>query len=448
MKTEINIKGMHCKSCEILIKDELSKIKNISGVSTSYHSGKVFISHSKPLSEQEISEAINKAGYSIGEDNSDWFSTNLNDYIDILLISAFIIIIYIFLNEIGLFSISLFNKVSFNSLSAIFLAGSTAGLSTCMVLVGGMVLGLGTRFAELYPNASPKDKIKPQLFFNLGRFVSFIFFGGLMGLIGSVISISEVGVGILTILASFLLLFIGLQLIKLFPKLDTISFSLPTGIYSFLGISEKQRSKYSHRGAMILGGLSFFVPCGFTQAAQLYAVSTGSVVQGAVTMGLFALGTFPGLMGVGSFSTFIKGNFGRIFFKVIGVILIGLSILNVLNGYRLISLKYNIPSFSIKKSEDNNLPEIIDGYQVVNMDQELGGYYPNIVTVRKDIPVRWIVNSKTTYSCASSLIAPSINIRKNLELGENIFEFTPKEVGVIRFSCAMGMYSGEFKVVD
>src|SRR5690606_8045205 len=101
-------------------------------------------------------------------------------------------IIYLFLNEIGLFSISLFNKVSFNSFSAIFLAGLTAGLSTCMVLVGGMILGLGSRFAELHPNASQKDKMKPQLFFNLGRFVSFIFFGGLMGLIGSVVSISEV----------------------------------------------------------------------------------------------------------------------------------------------------------------------------------------------------------------------------------------------------------------
>ncbi|MEK7073994.1 MAG: cupredoxin domain-containing protein, partial [Patescibacteria group bacterium] len=39
-------------------------------------------------------------------------------------------------------------------------------------------------------------------------------------------------------------------------------------------------------------------------------------------------------------------------------------------------------------------------------------------------------------------------IRKGLELGENIFEFTPKETGTIRFSCIMGMYTGSFNVVD
>ena len=45
----------------------------------------------------------------------------------------------------------------------------------------------------------------------------------------------------------------------------------------------------------LVGGATFFLPCGFTQAMQLYAVSTGSPVSGALTMFFFALGTLPAL---------------------------------------------------------------------------------------------------------------------------------------------------------
>ena len=36
---------------------------------------------------------------------------------------------------------------------------------------------------------------------------------------------------------------------------------------------------YSNQGALVLGALTFFLPCGFTQAMQLYAISTGSFFQ-------------------------------------------------------------------------------------------------------------------------------------------------------------------------
>ena len=41
-----------------------------------------------------------------------------------------------------------------------------------------------------------------------------------------------------------------------------------------------------------------------------------------------------------------------------------------------------------------------------------------------------------------------MGISKKLVKGENIIEFTPSEVGTIKFSCSMGMYTGQFKVVD
>ncbi|MDR2416217.1 MAG: sulfite exporter TauE/SafE family protein [Candidatus Peribacteria bacterium] len=39
--------------------------------------------------------------------------------------------------------------------------------------------------------------------------------------------------------------------------------------------------------------MTFFVPCGFTFAMQLYAMQTGSFLSGGVVMLLFAVGTLP-----------------------------------------------------------------------------------------------------------------------------------------------------------
>jgi sulfite exporter TauE/SafE len=47
--------------------------------------------------------------------------------------------------------------------------------------------------------------------------------------------------------------------------------------------------------ALALGASTFFLPCGFTQALQLYVLSKGSFVIGALTMLAFVLGTLPAL---------------------------------------------------------------------------------------------------------------------------------------------------------
>jgi sulfite exporter TauE/SafE len=72
---------------------------------------------------------------------------------------------------------------------------------------------------------------------------------------------------------------------------------------------------------------------------QLYAISTGSPIQGALTMGVFALGTTPGLLGVGGLTSIIKGEYSKLFFKTAGVIVVLLALFNVSNGLNLLGVK-------------------------------------------------------------------------------------------------------------
>lgn len=84
--------------------------------------------------------------------------------------------------------------------------------------------------------------------------------------------------------------------------------------------------------------------------------------------------------------------------------------------------------------------------QVVRMNQYAGGYQPKEFTVKKGVPVKWIIDSKAPDTCAGAILVPDLKIQKFLERGENVIEFAPEKKGEIKFSCFMGMYRGKFIV--
>jgi len=244
---------------------------------------------------------------------------------------------------------------------------------------------------------------------------------------------------------------LGAQLIDISPRLRSVNITLPKFISRALGIKEHHEKEYSHTNSMIGGAMTFFLPCGFTQAMQLFAISTGDPVKGALTMGFFAIGTAPGLLGIGGLTSVVKGAFAKSFFKFAGIVVIVLAIFNISNGYNLTGLNLLSPlNVTATASSDTADPNVTleNGVQVAKMVQNASGYSPNTLTVKKGIPVKWVITSKDVNTCASSLVSSSLKIRKGLSLGENIIEFTPTETGVLKFSCSMGMYRGSFNVIE
>ena len=82
----------------------------------------------------------------------------------------------------------------------------------------------------------------------------------------------------------------------------------------------------------MLGAATFFLPCGFTQALQLYVLAKASVAAGALTMLAFSLGTLPALLSLSAVSSFARGAFQRHFLKVAGVAVIVLGLMNIQYG--------------------------------------------------------------------------------------------------------------------
>ncbi|MCX6716833.1 MAG: sulfite exporter TauE/SafE family protein [Candidatus Taylorbacteria bacterium] len=341
-KTILDVKGMHCRSCEMILEKNIGEIKGVNNVKANSKRGTVEIETEKKLEIAgvdfvKIEKAVISAGYSLGrEDKKHFFSRNQNDYIELLASAVILFAVYELAKWFGIFELNI-SASSTPGLLSVLLIGLTAGVSTCMALIGGLVLGISSNYAEIHPEATPLQKFKPHIFFNAGRLLSYIILGGLIGLIGSTLKLSSSLLGIITVILGFVMLFLGLKIIGIFPKLNNKSIVLPKGISKIFGLGGREgaNSEYSHRGALITGALTFFVPCGFTQAMQLYAVSTGSFWSGALIMGAFALGTLPGIIGIGGLTSAIKGSFARYFFKFAGLVVISLAIFNMSTGYRL-----------------------------------------------------------------------------------------------------------------
>jgi len=61
----INVLGMHCKSCKILIEDVVLEVEGVQGVEADFESGKVVVKYSDENAMQKIKDAIEKEGYHI-----------------------------------------------------------------------------------------------------------------------------------------------------------------------------------------------------------------------------------------------------------------------------------------------------------------------------------------------------------------------------------------------
>lgn len=441
-KQDVFLRGMHCRSCELRTESEFGKLSGVKHVDANHKIGRITIEHEGVLDNEALDAAIRSLGYTrgSGETRLPWFAGDMRIYIEILFAFGVIVVLGLVAAAWGFTGFSFGTANDLGSVGSVFLLGLAAGVSTCMALVGGLVLGIAARFAERHPEASVRKRLEPQMYFNIGRVVGFTILGALIGLVGSWLTLSSSVLASMTLLVALVMLLVGLQLLEISPRLSGWKISLPKGLARKLGIETHVSRAYSRRRTALLGALTFFLPCGFTQAVQLYAVSQGSAWLGAVLLGTFALGTTPGLLIVGSAASTARGSLGRYFFRFAGLVVIGLALFNIVNAKNIFSLG---TTGDMPVAADTESP-----VRTIHMKQTATGYSPEKLVVHKGERVRWIIDSEDSYTCAVSFVAPKIGVREALKPGENVIEFTATETGSIPFSCSMGMYRGAIEVVE
>ncbi len=444
MKNTYHIKGMHCKSCEILLESAIKNLNGVKQVDVSHKEHLATVYSDFPISEERISETVKECGYEIVKDHEEakvhtGKKNSFDDYMEIAIISVLILFLAFVLGklEIARYFPDIGNDAG---IAIAFVLGLVASVSTCLVLLGGIVMSLG----EMYPVQEEVRhpflaKAKPHIYFHIGRIGGFIILGGLLGLIGSKINYSISFTGYLTMVVALVMFYIGLQILKIVPNISKLGFHLPKFLSNKI---HTLRGSNHYFAPVLIGVLTFFLPCGFTQSMQLAAVASQSFLSGALIMGAFAVGTMPVLISLGIGSTFAKERNFSVFNKFIGVIIVFFAFYSFNSG-----LILSGSSFNLKFWESKNTASAViqDDVQIVKMNVDYG-YDPSEFKIKKDIPVRFIINGVNVSGCSRGFVIPSLGIQKTLSEGENIVEFTPKKSGILPFSCSMGMISGRFIV--
>ncbi len=326
-----HVTGMHCPACVMLTETELLEQAEVSSAKSSLATCTVeisgnFGSKTKEIIAKELTLPLTKHGYALLTEKPAK-SVNWNDFKIAAPIALLFIALFILLQKLGI--VNLINGDTVNYSTA-FIIGIIASLSSCMAVVGGLVLSMSARFVQR------GDKVKPQILFHIARIISFFILGGLIGAIGSAFTLGVPGIFILSVVIGLVMILLGLNLLDVFPWAKRFQPSLP----KFLSRKAFSFTKLNHNlTPALIGVITFFLPCGFTQSMQIYSLSTGSFLSGGLTMLAFALGTFP-VLALVSFSSFRlgQGTKAGIFFKTAGLIVILFGIFNILNALAAIGI--------------------------------------------------------------------------------------------------------------
>lgn len=448
----VPIIGMHCASCELLITKKIESISSVESVNVSLKTNLVTIVSAKRIPETVIATAIQDAGYEVGIETSEkpLITRNRQIWKDLAIGLAIVIFLFLIFKVLNVDKILGTMSSGGSNGTMALVVGLTAGFSTCMALVGGLVLSVSSKYAENHPTETAFQKFRPHLVFNLGRIVSFIVFGAIIGTIGSAFLIKGSLLGLLTIAVGVVMLVLGLQLTEAFPRIKK-SFTLPSGLAKKLNIKQNVEREYSHKNAFFMGTATFFLPCGFTQAMQLLAVSTGSPLQAALIMGAFAIGTTPGLLSLGGLTSIVKDKFAQRFFRVVGIIVVVMAMINLVNGYNLMGLNRvfehsNLPTQSQTTSKQDSAGSVILN-TVFKYDTDIS---PNTFTAKVGQKTTLVVDvQEDGQGCMSTIMIIGLNdTPQYLKKGKKLeLTFTATEAGDYTIACAMGVPRGSIKVI-
>lgn len=454
------IEGMTCRSCEITIERKWRKISGVKKVEVNAASGIArIIQEGPPPTIAQLQSALGMEKYRVrpahDADTADITGGRRRiSFLRLAGLFALVLLLGSLFSKLGLLrpTVSIGSGASFG---AIFLLGLVAASSSCIAVAGGLLLSSAAKFNARYGGETMIRRMRPVILFVGGRLLSYAVLGGLIGLVGKALTPSPLVTGTVTILAALYMLIMGLDMLGIAPRaLKRIMPRMPKALAHRVLDAERREHPMA---PLLLGGATFFLPCGFTQALQLYALTTGNALLSAGLLFAFALGTAPALLALGFASGSLKGKAGKLFFQFSGALVVALGLWNIQNGFAIAGHPLSFPRLFSESTALAGEPRAIaaadpnvtfDGReQTVRMAIEYSGYSPSRFTIRAGIPTRWVIDAKDGGGCLTVLQAPKLGIRKFLNPGLNTIEFTAPNPGVVPFSCSMGMFRGQIEVV-
>ncbi|TSC60827.1 MAG: Heavy metal transport/detoxification protein [Candidatus Peregrinibacteria bacterium Greene0416_62] len=455
-----SVSGMTCRSCELLLERNLKNAPGVLEVLASERRGTVEVLSNPALHAptlDALNQALHSTKYALHEEGNVQSIQEFSEKPDWTEVGGMLVLVlagYLLLKRFGLFTLAK-NVEDVASLGAVFAVGLVAATSTCLAVVGGLLLAVAAKWTETHQSAGRWERFQPLLSFNAGRLVGYFILGGLVGLLGSAITLTPRGTGMLTLVIAIVMIALGLNILRIVPK-RYCTIPLPRAMQRQIhGLSESNHAL----APAILGALTFFLPCGFTQSMQLLALGTGNFWQGGIIMLVFALGTLPALLGLSAVSSLAEGRIARWFLTFSGTLVLFLGIFNVQSGLLLTGVdatgiaKSTFGRFAsgnmVQQAQGTDPYVTVDaqGRQIVSMTVSNSGYSPNNFTIDAGRQT-WIyaVAPQGVGGCASMLTDPTHNLSTPIAQGGNWLGPIVNPQSDFVLTCSMGMMRADVRV--
>jgi sulfite exporter TauE/SafE/copper chaperone CopZ len=432
------ISGMTCTHCEVAVERALMALPGMRRVTVDYRSGIADIVSDEPIDLSRINGVLKEEGYGASEGPPEPAKSKGRVYSEAAAAVLIVLGLFFLARQFDLLprGLSVTDNMTYGF---VFVIGLVASVSSCMAVTGGLLVALAAKYNEATRGLTARQRFIPHLYFNTGRILSYTILGGLIGAAGSALALSPMTTGVLTIVLSVVMIVVGLQMLGVVPPLGRLFPLIPKSTVHRIHDLVASEAKGS---AFVLGAASFFLPCGFTLALQLYVLTKGSAAVGALTMLVFALGTLPALLSLSVISSFASGAMQTKFLRLAGAAVIFLGFMNIQYGLVQTGSSYVPVSPLTAAQPETAAAQPMQSRQVQIAEMKIDGYeyIPNRFTVKAGIPVEWRIDAREAEGCGRILIMRKAGIVKFLSSDQpTVITFTPEQPGELAFNCSMGM---------
>lgn len=311
------------------------------------------------------------------------------------------------------------------TLGTLFVTGLLCGMH-CMGMCGA--LNLATAFG------GTRRPVRGSVLYNLGRVLAYTLTGLVAGALGSVLTVSHMLAGAVTVAAGVLMVAMALGM---------------AGVIQLPVFTRVRNPTRAGKGAFTVGLLNGLMPCGALQAMQIYALSTGSPWLGALSMLVFGLGTVPLMFAFGVAASLLRRGAWK---AAVTKLAAGLMLLLALGmvGRGLTAMGMTAPEPALPGADAGSFAvAALDG-GVQEVRTELGAHSYGDVVVYEGVPARLCIHVEegALTGCNQTVLIDDFGVERALEVGDNVIEFTPTGVGDHAMTCWMYMIENTVRVVE
>lgn len=343
------------------------------------------------------------------------------------------------------------------NLLPIFLTGLTTGGLTCLAVQGGLLAGVIANQKKTQGIQDRSTRINrsdwmPVSLFLGAKLVAYMILGLLLGWLGSYFILSAETRVWFQLFSALYMVALALNLLDVHPIFRHVIIRPPRSLERKIAKTSKTNNWFT---PILLGLFTVFIPCGVTQAMMIVAMNSGSAIQGMLVMGVFTLGTIPLFAGIGLVASTLSDLWNRRF-QIFSAGLLILMAIYTINGVLVV---LNAPvsaqrllGFTTSQAGENTVGKAVVArpgeVQLVNVNVSSAGYTPDYVQVQQGVPVKFILDSRESYSCANAFVFREFGISTVMQPNDTkTFTFTPNKKGRFVFTCSMGMYTGTMEVI-